>query len=158
PYITIGNGAISAPGVSSILIRSRQVNNLLFQDTLTSLRGRHTFRYGVEFLRQLATQTPGGRFLGELSYADSPAAGYSPFADFLEGFGGAQKDFPPGPFHPNSLRQTYFFQDVWLAAPSLSMTLGLRYENFGQPANALRSPAFAGFDPENFFKPNRVNT
>jgi hypothetical protein len=42
----------------------------------------------------------------------------------------------PGAFH-----QTYFFQDTWVAAPSVSLTLGLRYENFGQPANILRYPA-----------------
>ena len=47
---------------------------------------------------------------------------------------------------------------MWLPAPSLSLTLGLRYENFGQLANALRFPAFSGFDPEDFLKPNRVNT
>src|SRR5262249_29628651 len=39
-----------------------------------------------------------------------------------------------------------------------SLTLGLRYENFGQVANALRYPAFAGFDPNDFLKPNHVNT
>jgi hypothetical protein len=39
----------------------------------------------------------------------------------------------------------------------LSLTLGLRYENFGQPANALRFPAFSGFDTQDFFNPNRVN-
>src|SRR5262249_45775526 len=55
-------------------------------------------------------------------------------------------------------RQTYFFQDMWLPAPSLSLTLGLRYENFGQLANALSFPAFAGFNPDDFAKPNRVNT
>jgi hypothetical protein len=43
-------------------------------------------------------------------------------------------------------------------APSLNLTLGVRYENFGQPVNALRFPAFSGFDPNDFFKPNRVNT
>ena len=31
------------------------------------------------------------------------------------------------------------------------MTLGLRYENFGQPVNALPFPAFACFDPNAFF-------
>ena len=45
-----------------------------------------------------------------------------------------------------------------LPTPSLSLVLGLRYENFGQPANALRFPAFAGFDPNDFLKPNHVNT
>jgi hypothetical protein len=32
----------------------------------------------------------------------------------------------------------------------------LRYENFGQPANSLRFPAFAGFDPSKFMVPNKV--
>ena len=36
--------------------------------------------------------------------------------------------------------------------------MGLRYDNFGQVANALRYPAFSGFDPEKFFEPNRVDT
>ena len=34
--------------------------------------------------------------------------------------------------------------------PSLNIVLGLRYENFGQPANTLEYPAFAGFDPDEF--------
>src|SRR5207247_8177493 len=33
---------IDAPGVSSLALQSRQVNNFLFQDTLTTLRGRGT--------------------------------------------------------------------------------------------------------------------
>jgi len=173
PRINMESAGISAPGVVSILVQHRHADNFLFQDTLTTLKGRHTFRYGVEFLRQLATQTPAARFLGELPYTSAPALGYSAFANFLDDFSGrpgnaALKDFAcrssldilcsPGAFHPNSFRQTYFFQDVWLPAPSLSLTLGLRYENFGQPANALRFPAFSGFDPQEFFKPNRVNT
>ena len=47
-------------------------NNLLFQETQTKLSGRHTFRYGVEFLRQLATQRPSARYLGELNYTNTP--------------------------------------------------------------------------------------
>ena len=37
------------------------------------------------------------------------------------------------------------------------MTLGLRYENFGQPANALPYPAFSGFDPAQFLARHEVN-
>src|SRR5262249_31185644 len=61
-------------------------------------------------------------------------------------------------FYPDQFHQTYFFQDTWLPAPSLSLTLGLRHENFGQVVNSLRYPAFAGFDPANFLVPNHVNT
>src|SRR2546427_5976379 len=37
-------------------------------------------------------------------------------------------------------------------------TLFRSYENFVQVANALRFPAFSGFNPDDFLKPNRVNT
>jgi outer membrane receptor protein involved in Fe transport len=152
--------SIAAPGDSGALMQFRHPNNLLFQETQVKLRGRHTFRYGMEFLKQLATQRPNSRYLGGLTYTD--AAGYSAFANFLDDFSGpsgvAQKDFGATVFHPDQFHQTYFFQDTWLPAPSLSLTLGLRYENFGQPANALRFPAFAGFNPDDFLKPNRVNT
>src|SRR5262249_7281939 len=126
----------------------------------TRVSGRHTFRYGVEFLRQLAKQLPLSYYAGEFQYLDAP--GYSAFANFLDDFSGSsgrvRRDFGATVFHPDQFRQTYFFQDTWLPAPSLSLILGLRYENFGQPANTLRYPAFAGFDPADFLKPNRVNT
>jgi Carboxypeptidase regulatory-like domain len=160
PRINIAGSTINAPGVESDRLRSRKVKNLLFQETLTTLRGRHALRYGLEFLGQLAIETPTARLLGMLNYVDAPEAGYSGFANYLDDFSGpgasAQKDFSTVAFHPNSFRQTYFFQDAWLAAPSLSLTLGMRYENFGQPANALRFPVFSGFDAESFLKPNRV--
>jgi hypothetical protein len=160
PRINISS--INSPGVLSDFVQFRHVNNLLFQEKQTKLSGRHTFSYGIEFLKQLATQRASAFYLGELNYVATPGLGYSAFANFLDDFSGGnallKKDFGATLFHPDQLRQTYFFQDMWLPAPSLSLTLGLRYENFGQVANALRFPAFAGFDPNDFLKPNRVNT
>jgi len=151
---------IATPGITSNSLQFRRANNLLFQETQTKLSGRHTFRYGAEFLRQLASQLPGSFAAGTFNYTD--AAGYSAFANFLDDFSGpsatARKDFGATVFHPDQFHQTYFFQDTWLPAPSLSLILGLRYENFGQLANTLRYPAFAGFDPANFLTPNHVNT
>jgi hypothetical protein len=148
------------PGI--VYPQPRHANNLLFQETQTRLNGRHTFRYGVEFLAQSAAQAPYALPTGEVDYTASPGPGYSAFANFLDDFSGPsgrwRKDFDPAVVHPDQFHQTYFFQDTWLPAPSLTLTLGLRYENFGQVANALRYPAFAGFDPNDFFKPNHVNT
>jgi len=159
PGISFGT-SLNAPGITGQLLQFRRVNNLLFQETQTKLSGRHTFRYGLEFLRQLAVQLPGSRYQGSLSYTNAP--GYSAFANFLDDFSGpsgqARRDFGATVFHPDQLHQMYFIQDTWLATPSLSLILGLRYENFGQPANALRYPAFSGFNPQDFLKPNRVNT
>jgi hypothetical protein len=156
PRIAILN--IDSPGVDSSL-QFHDANNFLFQETQTKLAGRHTFRYGVELLRQLAKQRPNAYPLGAIEYRNSP--GYSALANFLDDFSGftatIRKTLSASVFHPNVFRHSYFFEDTWKTTPSLTLTLGLRYENFGQVANALRYPAFTGFDPNLFFKPNRVN-
>src|SRR5262249_12609386 len=49
------------------------------------------------------------------------------------------------------------FQDTWKTTDSLTLTLGLRYENFGQPANsAFGFPALT-LDPTQFLLPNKVS-
>ena len=156
PRIVIQN--IASPGLNASQ-QFRYADNFLFQETQTKLMGRHTLRYGLEFLREIAKQRPNAYPLGEVDFNSSP--GYSGFANFLDDFSGQ-----PGRirltiggdiFHPNQFRQSYFVQDLWKVAPSLTLTLGLRYENFGQPVNVLRYPAFTGFDPNQFFRPNHVN-
>ncbi len=157
PRIVISN--VASPGVPSGL-PFRHAKNFLLQETQTKLVGRHTFRYGLELPRQVASQAPNGMPLGEITYSNSP--GYSAFANFIENFSGQpgrlRRTIGGCIFHPNQFRQSYFVQDTWKTLPSLTLTLGLRYENDGQPVNALRYPAFTGFDPNLFFQPNRVNT
>ncbi|MGH9662253.1 MAG: TonB-dependent receptor domain-containing protein, partial [Bryobacteraceae bacterium] len=157
PVFTITN--VSAPGSGSE--QFRHAHNLLFQETQTKLSGRHIFRYGAELLRQTATQLPNAIIRGQIPYTNAPLAGYSAFANFLDDYSGPsarmQRHIGATVFHPNQFRQTYFLQDTWKATPALTLTLGLRYENFGQFANALRYPAFAGFSPESFLEPNKVN-
>lgn len=158
PTISIPN--INMPGMVQGIPQFYVFNNWLVQEIHSKLAGRHTFRYGLEFLRQLAKQRGAG-FVGNgvISYTD--AIGYSGFANFLDDFSGpsgvAIRTFGDPVFYPNMFRQAYFFQDTWKARPSLTLTVGLRYENFGQPANVFKSPAFAGFDPAQFLVPNKVN-
>jgi Carboxypeptidase regulatory-like domain len=157
PAITIAN--IAAPGVNSQNAQFHYGDNLLFQETQTKLTGSHALRYGVEFLRQLITQQRGANDLGAIQFKD--AVGYSAFANFLDDFSGpsgsTSRVFGAKVLHPDQLRQTYFFQDNWKVTPTLALTLGLRYENFGQPANALPYPAFSGFDPAQFLVRHEVN-
>ena len=149
---------IATPGVTRAS-QFRYADNLLFQETQTKLSGRHTFRYGVELLRQLLRRMRSLRREARYRYQSAP--GFSAFANFLDDFSGPSGTHPQNSRRRDSLsesfRQSYFFQDTWKTTPSLTLTLGLRYENFGQVANALRYPAFTGFDPERFFEPNQVN-
>jgi hypothetical protein len=158
PNFSIQN--IAAPGIATNIPQFRYANNWLFQETQTKLSGRHTFRYGVEFLRQLARQRPPFNDRGSYTYTNS--TDYSAFANFLDDFSGpsgsSNRNFGDSVYYPNLFRHSYFFQDTWKVIPSLSVTLGLRYENFGQPANgAFDYPAFAGYDPAQFMAPNKVN-
>jgi hypothetical protein len=149
PGITITNAA--APGLNN-QGQFYYGNNFLFQETQTKLKGGHAFRYGVEFLRQNFTEAPAAATLGQVAFL--PSEGYSAFANFLDDFSGRSASinrvFGATPFHPDQLRQSYFFQDNWKVTPTLALTLGLRYENCGQPANSLSYPAFSGFEPAQF--------
>ena len=152
---------ISAPGLASQNAQFHFGDNFLFQETQTKLSGRHAFRYGAEFVRQRITQQRGANDLGDISFTDATALGYSALANVLDDFSGPSgtisRVFGARVFHPDQLRQTYFFQDNWKVTPTLAVTLGLRYENFGQFANALPYPAFSGFDPAEFLVRHEVN-
>jgi hypothetical protein len=149
PQFSIASTGISAPGAPRG--QYRNVKNFLFQETQTKLSGRHTFRYGLEFLVQRAAQTTSGNYIGNVTYGATPVSAFANFLDDFSGEGGRlRKTLGAGEFHPNQFRHSYFFQDTWKATPSLSIVLGLRYENFGQPANTLKYAAFAGFDPDQF--------
>ena len=156
PGITITG--VAAPGLNN-LGQSYYGNNFLFQETQTKLKGGHALRYGVELVRQNITELPAAATVGHVAFV--PSTGYSAFANFLDDFSGPSavntRVFGATPFHPGQLRQSYFFQDNWKVTPTLALTLGMRYENSGQPANALRYPAFAGFDPSQFLVSHEVH-
>jgi len=160
PQITIAN--VSAPGLASANAQYHKGDNFLVQETQTKLDGRHAFRYGAEFLEQLVTQQRGANDLGTMSFTNSSSLGYSAFANFLDDFSGPSgsinRVFTSPVIHPNQLHQTYFFQDNWKATSTLTLTMGLRYENFGQYANTLAYPAFSGFNPSEFLVRHEVHT
>jgi Carboxypeptidase regulatory-like domain/TonB dependent receptor-like, beta-barrel len=158
PSLTIAN--VSAPGVASQNAQFHYGDDFLFQETQTNVSGRHALRYGVELLRQLITQQRGANDLGSLSFTNAVA--YSAFSNFLDDYSGpsatASRVFGVKVFHPDQLHQSYFFQDTWKPTPALALTLGLRYENFSQFANALAYPAFSGFGSAQLLVRHDVNT
>lgn len=154
---------ITSPGISSSIPQFRRANNWLFQETQSKVIGHHTLRYGLEILRQLSAQRPPFNDRGSLTYRNGTGANaaYSGFANFLDDFSGpsgsSNRNFGDAVYYPNQFRQSYFLQDQWKLNPSLTMILGLRYENYGAPGNVFDFPAFAGFDPAQFLVPNKQN-
>jgi hypothetical protein len=151
-------------GIATTYPQGRFANNYQLQDTFTYIRGRHTFRTGLDLLVQRSKQFAPINERGTISYGSS--TGYSAFANFLDDFGGGgltSRDFGSAAYYPEYFRQAYFFQDRWQVNPNLTLTLGLRYENHGVPINSLRTPAFTGLfniDPRTatgpFDQPNSV--
>ncbi len=140
-------------GIQTNLPQGRVANNYVVQDTMTYLRGNHTLRFGFDVLKQRSRQLAPIVERGLLTFRSSP--GYSAFGNFVDNFGGSgggtQRDFGSPKYYPFLTRQAYFFQDRWRANSDLTLTLGLRYENFGQPINTLGTTAFTGLfnvDPE----------
>lgn len=137
----------------------RFANNWQYQDTMSKVYGTHTFRFGVDFLRQLARQHPPFNERGSFGYSSS--TNVTALANFLDDFGGnggaLNRQFGISVYHPNLFRHSYFFQDSWKTTSNLTLNLGLRYENFGTPVNIFNVAAFTDYDPVNFATPHKVN-
>ncbi|HWW74908.1 MAG TPA: carboxypeptidase regulatory-like domain-containing protein, partial [Pyrinomonadaceae bacterium] len=157
PNIAISG--LSAVGIATNIPQFRTAKNYLVQDTMTKVAGSHTFRFGGEFLKQTAQQRPPFNERGSFSFATG--GGFTGLANYIDNFSGsggsANINFGQPVYDPSLFRQSYFVQDTWRTTPNLTLTLGVRYENFGQPANrAFKFPAFAGFNPADFLVPNKV--
>jgi hypothetical protein len=149
PQIGIAGTTIAATGLPTGFPQGRILNNFQYQDTLSYTVGTHTFRGGVDLTRQLTKDFVPFNNRGTLAF--SAGGGFPAFGNFVDQFSGTQGTFASIVFgspvvYPNRFQQAYFINDSWKVKPNFTLSLGLRYENFGTPENVLPFPAFAGFD------------
>jgi len=108
-------------------------NNFHFRDTFTMNRGRHSYRIGGELRhgRDGATLThwrrPTYNFESILDFVDDEPFSEDRAVDPLTG----QPTSAPGLYITNEW--ALFFQDNWKVRSNITLNLGLRYENFGNP-------------------------
>ncbi len=144
PFITIAG--LTTPGIDATFPQGRIANNYQIQDTLTQIFGNHTFRGGIDYLRQISTQTAPANTRGSLTYA--AGGNFTSLGNFVDDLGGsngtASRTFGSAIYNPALHRIATFVQDRWKVTQDLSLTLGVRYEYFGVPFNSLRTPAFTG--------------
>jgi hypothetical protein len=148
--IAFSGTPISGVGLAATFPQGRILNNFQYQDTITHTAGAHTLRGGVDLTRQLTKEFIPFNNRGTLTFTAAPG-GFSSFANFIEGFSGtsgvfASKVFGDPVIYPNRFQQAYFVNDSWKVKANLTLNLGLRYENYGTPANVLPFPAFGGLD------------
>lgn len=144
----LGQG-ITSVGLPSGFPQGRLFNNYQIQDTLSLTAGNHTFRFGADLNIQRATQSIPFNSRGILTFAGGGE--FNAFGNFVDQFsgrgqGGASIQFGDPVIVPNAFYQNYFINDSWRVKDNLTINVGLRYENYGTPFNAIPFPAFAGFD------------
>ncbi len=155
---------LSSLGADPAFPQGRIANNYQIQDTVTKVFGDHTFRGGVDFLRQISRQQAPANLRGSTTFGTG--GGFTSLGNFVDNFGGSgsvSRFFGNAIFNPTLYRTAVFFQDRYKATESLTLTLGLRYERFGTPFNSLRTPAVTSLFTVNpttltgpFSEPNRI--
>jgi len=99
-------------------------------DNISYIRGKHTFKFGVEARKYISPTNTLPRARGEWDYAS-----LSQFInDFVPtGANGALRGAGSGSVAENYNAFYWFVQDDWKITPRLTLNLGLRYEYSGVP-------------------------
>jgi hypothetical protein len=135
-------------------------------DTLTMVRGKHTFKFGADIARNYYFEMGDNYMRGDFRFRgknSSYGAGNAPdawaFADFLMGLPDtAQRQVGNNPSNLTGWPMGFFAQDDWKFTPSLTLNLGVRYElylpftdsgnnmiNFVPSLGQFVTPGTAGF-------------
>ena len=132
--------------------RETTIERQQLADTLTYVRGNHTWKAGADFLRDEIKNFFPGNFSG--AYTFNSIASYN--KGIPNGAGERYVQAFPGPgtsgalTNPDIDELAFFFQDEWDLRDNVAVTLGLRYDrqDFAQPE--VRNPdpqlAAAGID------------
>jgi hypothetical protein len=111
-----------------------------FIDTLTKLQGNHRLLFGYEYHRDtdnfLDLQAPQGFMQATGIYSNKSGFG---FADFLMGDIAATIYNTPLDVHNFLPGHSFFAQDTWRAAKSLTVNYGVRYELYAPWMNRTNS-------------------
>ncbi|PWT85898.1 MAG: hypothetical protein C5B56_13300 [Proteobacteria bacterium] len=133
-----GGATVISIGRNNFSPRYTNARTVQWADSLSYVRGRHTFKAGVDMDFQHIDNFFPGNFSGSYtfnSYADF--ASNTPFS-FTQAFAGSGT---PGPLStPNVNEYAFFAQDSWRATDRLTLNYGIRYDLFSLASPPVKNP------------------
>jgi outer membrane receptor protein involved in Fe transport len=140
--LTFGSGlavGFSPQGPSAIID-----NTYTWSDTLTWIKGAHTFKTGLTYTPYQDNQIFDFHIDGSFTFVNGSAGQFSKndFADFLLGLPDSLLQDPAAPSNIRTHNIGGFFQDEWKIRRNLTLTLGMRYE-YSSPKLDLQGRTFS---------------
>ena len=130
-------------GEATNLPQGRTINNTQIQDNASWARGRHTFKFGGEFLKQRSPNV----FLPNINGAYNFSGGATPaasFDNFLQDKPGlVSLTDGPKSFNFKEYDIAVYAGDDWRIKDNLTLNLGLRWEYSSQAINLLHDLSVA---------------
>jgi hypothetical protein len=150
-------------GRNSFSPRETTIHRQQYGDTLSWIRGHHTFKFGGDILRDGILNFFPGNFSGAYTFASLDDFGRSLLGVPVTTAGNSLIEAYPGPgttgatTHPNLLQFAAFAQDDWRVTRNFTLNLGLRYDVELAAQPTVQNPAaFAqGLNTANI--PNDLN-
>jgi hypothetical protein len=134
------------------------VESYSYQDVYSTTRGKHSLKFGGQFLRYRYNTYEPGSIGGAFSFSNvqTELPGFSkhtghPFASWLLGAanGGSAQEFTTEPGYRSGL-WAFFAQDDWRTTSKLTLSLGIRWE--------IPLPKSEAFDRMSQFSPTATDT
>src|SRR5882757_6824060 len=149
---TLGSSGIQI-GPTPPADQAQTQNNFNFVETLSWVKGKHTFRFGGEYTRVNLDKLFPQTFNGQLFFVNGPlntdpkGTSYTDFQKLLQG--APDFSFGGGGVYNHQYRNNnygFFVQDDWKATQDLTLNLGLRTEILGAFNDNLCH--IGNFDPD----------
>jgi hypothetical protein len=142
PNLGFGAGFL-AWGTATNLPQGRLNRNYQYVDNVSFSFSNHQMKAGLDFRYRKSDLIFLPNVNGAYTFLDNPAASTNAWSYFAQN-NPTQVGLTLGPIGSkiNDFQHYYFFQDDWKLRPNLTLNLGVRYENFGQPINNLYNTTF----------------
>ena len=120
-----------------------------FQDGFIWSHGRHTLKFGGDvalvFIKDVIPVDTRGTYVAFSGGGTCGSKKCTDLANYIDNFSGnggsVSRFFGPTTVQPFAPNYAPYFEDTWRIKQNLTLDLGLRYEFWGTPENALQFPA-----------------